>query len=88
VLRQTGTIEIKGVFLNADQKKFAISTHEKVQISPGARVIGNICARTIVVGELTKVRGRLATRDLLALQKMKRVARPVPSSKLLEVQQA
>jgi hypothetical protein len=88
VLRQTGTIEIKGVFLNADPKKFAISTYEKVQISPGARVFGNICAGTIVVGELTKVRGRLATRDLLALQKMKRVARQVPSTKVFEVQQA
>ena len=88
VLRQTGTIEIKGVFLNADPKKFAISTHERVQISPGARVIGNICARTIVVGELTKVRGRLATRDLLAQRKMKRVARTVTSSNVLEVQEA
>ena len=88
VLRQTGTIEIKGVFLNADQKKFAISTHERVQISPGARVIGNICAGTIAIGELTKVRGRLATRDLLAQRKMKRVARTVSNSNVLEVQEA
>jgi len=88
VLRQSGTIEIKGIFLNSDPRKFAISTHEKVQISPGARVIANICARTIVIGELTKVRGRLATRDMLALRKMKRVARQVPTSNVLEVQQA
>jgi hypothetical protein len=87
VLRQTGTIEIKGVFLNADPNRFAISTFEKIMISPGARVLGNMCAKTIVIGELTKVRGRLATRDLLALRKMKRVARQVPSN-VFEVQKA
>jgi len=60
-----GTIEIKGLFYNYDPRGFAVHTHERVVICPGARVIGNICADRIVVCELTKVRGRLATRDLI-----------------------
>ncbi|HSP05827.1 MAG TPA: hypothetical protein VLR94_01560 [Acidobacteriota bacterium] len=63
--RHTGTIEIKGVFYNMTPRKFAISTMERVLISPGARVVGNICADRIVITELTRVKGRLATRDLL-----------------------
>jgi len=61
-----GTIEIKGLFYNTDTQKFAITTHDRVVISPGARVGGNICAASIVVTDLTKVRGKLATRELFA----------------------
>jgi hypothetical protein len=63
--KHSGTIEIKGVFYNMTPRKFAISTLDRVIISPGARVVGNICADKIVVTELTRVKGRLATRDLL-----------------------
>lgn len=60
-----GTIEIKGLFVNSDPRGFAISTHERVMICPGSRVVGNICAERIVVCELTRIRGRLASRDLI-----------------------
>jgi hypothetical protein len=63
--RHPGTIEIRGVFYNLSPRGYAISTHERVVISPGARVVGNIAANRIVVNELTKVRGRLASRDLI-----------------------
>jgi len=61
-----GTIEIKGLFYNTDPQKFSISTHDKVLISPGARVQANICASSIVVSDLTRIKGRLATRELYA----------------------
>lgn len=62
--KPVGTIEIKGFFHNTDPQRFAISTHDRVLISPGARVKGNICAGIIVVNELTRVSGRLASREL------------------------
>jgi len=63
--KHPGTIEIKGVFYNMTPRKFAISTSERVIISPGARVVGNILAERIVIHELTKVRGHLASTDLI-----------------------
>jgi cytoskeletal protein CcmA (bactofilin family) len=63
--KNLGTIEIKGVFYNMTPKKFAILTMDRVLISPGARVVGNICADRIIVTELTRIRGRLASRDLV-----------------------
>jgi hypothetical protein len=63
--KHPGTIEIKGVFYNMTPRKFAIATSERVIISPGARVVGNIRADLIIVNELTKVRGRLASNDII-----------------------
>jgi hypothetical protein len=63
--RHVGTIEIKGTFLNSDSRKFAIRSHERVLISKGARFIGSVCAGNIVITELTRVRGRFASRELL-----------------------
>lgn len=70
--KHTGTIEIKGVFYNMMPRKFAISTMDRVVISPGARVVGNICADRIIITELTRVKGRLATRDLLMERRAKK----------------
>jgi hypothetical protein len=70
--RNPGTIEIKGVFYNMAPRKFAISTLDKVIIAPGARVVGNICADKIVVSELTRVKGRLASRELLIERRLRR----------------
>jgi len=64
ITRPMGTIEIKGLFRNTNPRKFAISTYERVVISRGARFTGNICAESIIISELTRVRGRLATREL------------------------
>lgn len=86
VNRPPATIEIKGTFYNADPHRFAISTYERVAICPGARVIGNICAQTIVVFELTKVRGRLATRGLLE-ERRKRKQSVLHTLNALEKQQ-
>jgi hypothetical protein len=64
--KHLGTIEIRGVFYNIAPRGFAISTHERVLINRGARVVGNIAAECIVINELTKVRGRLASRGLIS----------------------
>lgn len=82
--KHTGTIEIKGVFYNMTPRRFAISTLDRVIISPGARVVGNICADKIVVTELTRVKGRLATRDLL----MERRARKEASDRREQIEQS
>ena len=63
--RGVGTIEIKGLFYNANPHKYAISTHEKLVICPGARFMGNVRAETIVISELTRVSGRFSSRSLL-----------------------
>jgi hypothetical protein len=63
--KHPGTIEIKGVFYNMTPRKFGIATYERVIISPGARVVGNILAERIVINELTKIRGRFASLDLI-----------------------
>jgi len=78
--RSPGTIEIKGLFLNSNLQKFAISTHERVVIRPGARFRGNICARTIIVSDLTRVRGRLATRELWEQYCRRKKARRIGSN--------
>lgn len=89
--RPVGGIEIKGIFFNYDPRGFAISTHEKVVICPGARVVANICAEKIIVTELTRIRGRLATRDLLTRKGKKKPEdviyneQPVSSSNEVEV---
>jgi hypothetical protein len=62
--KPVGTIEIKGVFFNAHPRGFSISTHERVVIHKGVRFRGNVCASSIIISELTKVRGKFATRDL------------------------
>ncbi|HET6268277.1 MAG TPA: hypothetical protein VFG11_11205 [Acidobacteriota bacterium] len=84
--RPVGTIEVKGVFYNYDTRGFAISTFERVVICPGSRFLGNICAEKIVVSELTKIRGRLASRDLIARVGKKKKIEPIPTSNVLEVQ--
>jgi|GEM_PF-6298346 len=63
--RPQGTIEIKGIFYNTNSHKFAISTYERVVIHRGVRFRGNVCASSIVIPELTKIRGRFASRELL-----------------------
>jgi regulator of replication initiation timing len=63
--RPSGTIEIKGVFYNTNPRRFAISTYERVVIHRGVRFRGNVCASSIVIPELTKIRGRFASRELL-----------------------
>ena len=63
-IRPTGTIEIRGLFYNTHPRRFAISTHERVVIHKGVRFRGNICASSILISELTKVRGRFASREL------------------------
>jgi hypothetical protein len=63
--RSGGTIEIKGVFYNTHPRRFAISTYERVVIHRGVRFRGNVCASSIVIPELTKIRGRFASRELL-----------------------
>jgi len=78
--RSPGMIEIKGLFMNSNLKKFAISTHERVVIRPGARFCGNICADTILVSDLTKIRGRLATRDLWEQYCRRKKARRIGSN--------
>jgi len=78
--RSPGTIEIKGLFLNSNPQKFAISTHERVVIRPGARFRGNICAHTIIVSGLTRVRGRLATRELWEQYCRRKKARRIGSN--------
>lgn len=72
--RHLGTIEIKGSFLNSDPRKFAIRTHERVVISKGARFIGSVCASNIVITDLTRVRGRFASRELLEEYRQRRKA--------------
>jgi hypothetical protein len=67
--KHQGTIEIKGVFYNMTPRKFGIATYERVIISPGARVVGNILAERIVIHELTKVRGRFASLDLIRMKR-------------------
>jgi regulator of replication initiation timing len=63
--RPIGSIEIKGVFYNTNARRFAISTFERVVIHKGVRFRGNVCASSIVIPELTKIRGRFASRELL-----------------------
>ncbi len=72
--RQVGTIEIKGIFYNTNPRRFAISTHERVVIHRGVRFRGNVCASSIVIPELTKVRGRFATRELLEQRRLRKEA--------------
>ena len=73
--RTTGTIEIKGVFYNTHSTRFAISTHERVVIHRGVRFRGNVCASSIVIPELTKIRGRFASRELLEQRKKRKQLR-------------
>jgi regulator of replication initiation timing len=63
--RPVGTIDIRGIFYNTQPRRFAISTFERVVIQTGVRFRGNIRAGSIVISELTKVRGRIASRELL-----------------------
>jgi regulator of replication initiation timing len=81
--RPSGSIEIKGVFYNTNSRRFAISTYERVVIHRGVRFRGNVCASSIVIPELTKIRGRFASRDLLE-QRRKRKQRMRLPSNLLE----
>ena len=64
-VKTPGTIDIRGIFYNTYPRRFAISTYERVVIQRGVRFRGNIRAGSIVVSELSKVRGRFATRELL-----------------------
>ncbi len=82
--RNSGTVEIRGVFYNCDPRRFAISTYGRVVVSPGARLVGSIRAERIVISELTKVKGRFATRDLLRERKLRREARLNSQSNELE----
>ena len=70
--RPSGTIEIKGVFYNTNPRRFAISTYERVVIHRGVRFRGNVCASSIVIPELTKIRGRFASRELLEQRKKRK----------------
>jgi hypothetical protein len=83
VNRPAGTIEIKGVFYNTNPRRFAISTYERVVIHRGVRFRGNVCASSIVIPELTKIRGRFASRELLE-QRMNRKRLARLTSTLLE----
>jgi regulator of replication initiation timing len=78
-----GTIEIKGVFYNTNSRRFAISTYDRVVIHRGVRFRGNVCASSIVIPELTKIRGRFASRELLE-QRRKRKQMMRVASNLLE----
>jgi hypothetical protein len=82
--RNAGQVEIRGVFYNSDPRKYAISTRGRVIISPGARLVGNIRAERIVVKELTKVKGRLATRELLRDRRLRKESRQYSKSNELE----
>jgi hypothetical protein len=81
--RPTGTIEIKGIFYNTNPRRFAISTYDRVVIHRGVRFRGNVCASSIVIPELTKIRGRFASRELLE-QRRKRKQMMRVTSNLLE----
>jgi hypothetical protein len=77
--KNPGTIEIKGVFYNMTPRKFAIATSERVIICPGARVVGNIRADRIVIHELTKVRGRMASNDIIRKLREEREQKKIAS---------
>jgi regulator of replication initiation timing len=79
--RPSGSIEIKGVFYNTNSRRFAISTYERVVIHRGVRFRGNVCASSIVIPELTKIRGRFASRELLEQRKKRKLMR-LPSNLL------
>jgi regulator of replication initiation timing len=81
--RPSGTIEIKGIFYNTHPRRFAISTYERVVIHRGVRFRGNVCASSIVIPELTKIRGRFASRELLE-QRRKRKQLMHVATNLLE----
>ena len=81
--RPAGSIEIKGVFYNTNPRRFAISTYDRVVIHRGVRFRGNVCASSIVIPELTKIRGRFASRELLE-QRRKRKQMMRVTSNLLE----
>ena len=80
--KPVGTIEIKGIFYNSNPRKFAISTHDRVVISPGARFMGNVRAENIIVSPLTKVRGRFVTRQLVREQEKPEQETSIPSNVL------
>lgn len=82
VNRPSGTIEIKGVFYNTNPRKFAISTYERVVIHRGVRFRGNVCASSIVIPELTKIRGRFASRELLEQRRKRKQLLHLPSNLL------
>ena len=84
VSRPSGTIEIKGVFYNTHPRRFAISTFERVVIHRGVRFRGNVCASSIVIPELTKIRGRFASRELLEQRKKRKDMRRQISSNLMD----
>ena len=62
--RTVGTIDIKGTFHNTNMRRFAIRTHERVIVSKGARFTGNVCAGSIIINDLTRIKGRFASREL------------------------
>jgi regulator of replication initiation timing len=80
--RPSGTIEIKGVFYNTNPRRFAISTYERVVIHRGVRFRGNVCASSIVIPELTKIRGRFASRELLEQRRKRKQLMHVATSLL------
>jgi len=80
--RPFGAIEIKGVFYNTNSRRFAISTYERVVIHRGVRFRGNVCASSIVIPELTKIRGRFASRELLEQRKKRKQRMRLPANLL------
>ena len=80
--RSSGSIEIKGVFYNTHSTRFAISSHERVIIHRGVRFRGNVCASSIVIPELTKIRGRFASRELLEQRRKRKQLRRLASNLL------
>lgn len=79
-----GTIEIKGVFYNLTPKRFAIATSERVVISPGARVAANIMADRIIINELVKFKGRLASRELIRERRHRKELEQIASTSFEE----
>jgi hypothetical protein len=82
--RHAGTIEIKGVFYNLTPRKFAISTAERVVISPGARVVANILADKIIINELVRFKGRLASTDLISEKRKRKELEQIASTSFEE----
>jgi hypothetical protein len=79
-VRPMGTIEIKGMFYNNTRRRFSIFTNERVLIHRGIRFRGNVCAGAIVISDLSRVRGRFATRELWDQQKSSREALRIASN--------
>lgn len=70
--KSEGSIDIKGFFFNTQSRRFAISSRGRVVFHRGARFRGNVCAGSIIVSELTRVRGRLVSRELWEERKSKK----------------